>query len=589
MAKRNCHERTLNAKCSNGYYCDDKFCDKHSSVSFADKYCETDWNQVVCEFSELQIQSSLYEAIQAVECQVLILLASHEEAEEIKHLINSFGKLMGIKCCLCTLSTDVKQDLNQLKSGVHIVIGTPGRVYDLISIGAIQTINIKLLTAIETDRLYSNGYESYICDLYFLLKSDVKIMFSTTTMKSALSLARIFCRHPIKIWDTKFFDTESSVTNCDDAFDNNETDEVWIESDSNCDEESLNFDFKKLNLKDELMKEITNFGEENFLSLHKQTLVACISPHDTIIQSCPGRAKAALLAIVALQKIEAAINQCQVLILTPMRRKADELYKVISLFGKSMNLRCHISVGGTNLSEDIKNLRLGQHIVIGTLGRLMHMVSEKALLMDFVKLVVFYDANLMFLNEDVHKEVIWLFEEISQQPQIIVSYENWDKFNVFEGLKCIFHNRLINTNASFAAKRLHVVIKKSNWKFSFLLNCFKALDTTQIYVICFSQITVDFVANKLIQSDISVSKLDEDCNWRSRESIVDHFRWGSNRALVTTSIITSHIDLSKVPLVVIYDLPQSCGEFNQLLGIMTIIFITSEDKLHQIDLQGITE
>ncbi|RWS05142.1 Eukaryotic initiation factor 4A-like protein [Dinothrombium tinctorium] len=467
MAKRNCHERTLNAKCSNGYYCDDKFCDKHSSVSFADKYCETDWNQVVCEFSELQIQSSLYEAIQAfglrkpsiiqyrilmandinrdlivqssnesdktlgltiailqnvkverVECQVLILLASHEEAEEIKHLINSFGKLMGIKCCLCTLSTDVKQDLNQLKSGVHIVIGTPGRVYDLISIGAIQTINIKLLTAIETDRLYSNGYESYICDLYFLLKSDVKIMFSTTTMKSALSLARIFCRHPIKIWDTKFFDTESSVTNCDDAFDNNETDEVWIESDSNCDEESLNFDFKKLNLKDELMKEITNFGEENFLSLHKQTLVACISPHDTIIQSCPGRAKAALLAIVALQKIEAAINQCQVLILTPMRRKADELYKVISLFGKSMNLRCHISVGGTNLSEDIKNLRLGQHIVIGTLGRLMHMVSEKALLMDFVKLVVFYDANLMFLNEDVHKEVIWLFEEISQQPQV---------------------------------------------------------------------------------------------------------------------------------------------------------------------------
>ena len=80
-----------------------------------------------------------------------------------------------------------------------------------------------------------------------------------------------------------------------------------------------------------------------------------------------------MFSIGALQSIDLATTETQVLILSPTRELAEQTQKVLLALGDYMNVKCHACIGGKSIGEDIKRLEYGVHVVSGTPGRVYDM------------------------------------------------------------------------------------------------------------------------------------------------------------------------------------------------------------------------
>jgi ATP-dependent RNA helicase len=100
---------------------------------------------------------------------------------------------------------------------------------------------------------------------------------------------------------------------------------------------------------------------------------------DVIAQAQSGTGKTATFSIAALQSLDTAVRETQVLILSPTRELATQIQSVVLALGDYMNVQCHSCIGGTSLGEDIKKLDYGQHIVSGTPGRVFDMIKRRHL------------------------------------------------------------------------------------------------------------------------------------------------------------------------------------------------------------------
>jgi translation initiation factor 4A len=89
------------------------------------------------------------------QCQALILAPTRELAQQIQKVVVAIGDFMNVECHACIGGTVVRDDMKILQDGVHIVVGTPGRVHDMIQRRALKTDAIKLFVLDEADEMLS--------------------------------------------------------------------------------------------------------------------------------------------------------------------------------------------------------------------------------------------------------------------------------------------------------------------------------------------------------------------------------------------------------------------------------------------------
>ncbi|KAK2719631.1 hypothetical protein QYM36_005195 [Artemia franciscana] len=135
------------------------------------------------------------------ECQALVLAPTRELAQQIQKVVLSLGDYMGAQCHACIGGTNVREDLKKLSSpGVHIVVGTPGRVFDMISRRALNTKYIKLFVLDEADEMLSRGFKDQIYDVFRHLSEDIQVILLSATMPDdVLEVTKRFMRNPIRI------------------------------------------------------------------------------------------------------------------------------------------------------------------------------------------------------------------------------------------------------------------------------------------------------------------------------------------------------------------------------------------------------
>jgi len=94
--------------------------------------------------------------------QALILAPTRELAQQTQKVVLEIGKYMDIKCCACIGGRKVAADVKILEKGVHVVVGTPGRLLDLINRKALVTDKIKIFCLDEADEMFSRGFKKQI-------------------------------------------------------------------------------------------------------------------------------------------------------------------------------------------------------------------------------------------------------------------------------------------------------------------------------------------------------------------------------------------------------------------------------------------
>merc|ERR1711937_451932 len=125
--------------------------------------------------------------------------------------------------------------------------------------------------------------------------------------------------------------------------------------------------FDDLNIREELLRGIYSYGFEVPSAIQQRAISPIIDGRDTIGQAQAGTGKTGAFVIGALERVGYNKRECQVLIMSPTRELATQTHRVVLALGD------YLGVGGTDTQKDMQKLRDGQHVVVGTPGRIEDM------------------------------------------------------------------------------------------------------------------------------------------------------------------------------------------------------------------------
>ena len=104
-----------------------------------------------------------------VECQGMVLAPTRELAQQIEKVMRALGDYLGVKVHACVGGTSVREDQRILSSGVHVVVGTPGRVFDMLRRQYLRPNHIKMFVLDEADEMLSRGFKDQVCVSFSLI------------------------------------------------------------------------------------------------------------------------------------------------------------------------------------------------------------------------------------------------------------------------------------------------------------------------------------------------------------------------------------------------------------------------------------
>jgi len=134
------------------------------------------------------------------ETQALILCPTRELAQQVQKVILALGDYMNVQAHVCIGGTNVGEDIRKLDFGQHVVVGTPGRTFDMIRRRNLRTRNIKLLILDEADEMLNRGFKEQIYDVYrYLPPATQVVLVSATLPHEILEMTHKFMSDPIRI------------------------------------------------------------------------------------------------------------------------------------------------------------------------------------------------------------------------------------------------------------------------------------------------------------------------------------------------------------------------------------------------------
>lgn len=138
--------------------------------------------------------------IETKACQSLVLAPTRELAQQIVRVVASLGDFLNVKVHACVGGTAVRDDMRILQDGVHVVVGTPGRVFDMIQRRALNVSQVELFILDEADEMLGRGFKEQIYDVFKFMPETVQCaIFSATMPLEVLEVTSKFMRDPIRI------------------------------------------------------------------------------------------------------------------------------------------------------------------------------------------------------------------------------------------------------------------------------------------------------------------------------------------------------------------------------------------------------
>ncbi|KAM9960579.1 hypothetical protein ACTFIW_009722 [Dictyostelium discoideum] len=316
--------------------------------------------------------------------------------------------------------------------------------------------------------------------------------------------------------------------------------------------------FESMGLREELLRGIFNYGFEKPSAIQQRAILPIIKGRDTIAQAQSGTGKTATFSIGALQCVEVNVRSPQVLILSPTRELAQQIQKVALALSEFMNIQVHACVGGKNLSDDVKKLETGVHIVSGTPGRVLDMITRKSLPTRHIKMMILDEADEM-LSLGFQQQINDVYRYLPNGTQIVLvsATLTQDVVSMTEKFMTKPVRILLKRDELTldGIKQFFVSVEKEDWKFGTLCDIYDSLTITQAVIFCNTKKKVDQLTEQMRDANFTVASMHGDMVQKEREEIIKSFRSGENRVLITTDILARGIDVQQVSLVINYDLP----------------------------------
>ena len=365
-------------------------------------------------------------------------------------------------------------------------------------------------------------------------------------------------------------------------------------------ENILQLSFDTLNLKDNLLRGIYSYGFENPSKIQNESIPIFLTGKDVIAQAQSGTGKTGAFLIGALQTLDESKKETQILVLVPTHELVHQIYEVAVELSKYLDVTIMEVVGGTNVGECQRELSKSPQIIIGTPGRVLDMINKRYLFTNSITTVIFDEADetlsfgfkltiyniiktiptatqICLFSATIPDEIMELSDNFMKQPEkILVKKEAL----TLEGITQFYIN-----------------IKINDWKYDVLKDLYDTINIAQCIIYINSKNKLMEVHDCLIQDNFPVACIHGELTSDDRKKVMEEFRSGHSRILLSTDLLSRGIDVQQLSLVINFDLPKSKETYIHRIGRsgrygrkgVAINLVTDRDLPHLKDIEEFYE
>ncbi len=328
--------------------------------------------------------------------------------------------------------------------------------------------------------------------------------------------------------------------------------------------------YTESDLTPEILRAIGDMGFEEMTPIQEQAIPVLLTGQDVIGQAQTGTGKTAAFGIPLVMGINPKSRALQGIVLCPTRELAMQAAEEIRRFAKYLHgIRVLPIYGGQEIYKQIKALKGGVQIIVGTPGRVMDHMRRHTIRMDEVKMVVLDEADEM-LNMGFREDMETILKEIkgdhqtalfsATMPQAILditgTYQKPDSVMV----------RVVKEELTVALVKQSYYFVRSQYKEEVTARLLSYYDIHRALVFCNTKKMVDILNHDLKNRGFLAEGLHGDMSQHQRDVAMNRFRNGNLEILIATDVAARGIDVDDVEAVINYDIPQDIEYYVHRIG-----------------------
>ncbi|THV07259.1 DEAD-domain-containing protein [Dendrothele bispora CBS 962.96] len=317
--------------------------------------------------------------------------------------------------------------------------------------------------------------------------------------------------------------------------------------------------FEELGLHQDLLKGIYEMGFSKPSKIQERALPLLLSnpPTNMIGQSQSGTGKTAAFVLTMLSRIDYSKNTTQAICLAPSRELARQIMTVINSMGKFTQVQTEYAIKD-NLPRSAT--RVTAHIVVGTPGTMTDLMRRKVIDVSGIKVFVLDEADNMLDQDGLGDQTLRVKNLLPRnQVQIILFSATFpDHVRSFASKFAPNANKIELQKEELSVdsiRQFYMDCKDEEHKYEILTTLYTLLTIGQSIIFCQHRHTADRISQKMTAQGHKVASLHGAKDASERDKIIDNFRDGKEKVLITTNVIARGIDILQVNMVVNYDLP----------------------------------
>lgn len=327
--------------------------------------------------------------------------------------------------------------------------------------------------------------------------------------------------------------------------------------------------FQDAAIDEDILRAVLSMGFETMSPIQEKAIPVMLEGRDIIGQAQTGTGKTAAFGIPILEKVDPKLKKLQAIVLCPTRELAIQVADEIRNLSRYMHgIKVLPIYGGQDIVKQIRSLKSGTQIVIGTPGRVMDHMRRKTMKLDFVHTVVLDEADEM-LNMGFREDIEFVLSGVPEERQTVLFSATMPK-PIMEITKKFQNNAKVIkvTKKELTVPNIEqyyydVKPKKKEEVLSRLLDIYSPRLSV---VFCNTKKQVDLLVNALLGRGYFAAGLHGDMKQEQRDRVMQGFRTGKTEILVATDVAARGIDVDEVEAVFNYDLPQDDEYYVHRIG-----------------------
>ena len=317
--------------------------------------------------------------------------------------------------------------------------------------------------------------------------------------------------------------------------------------------------FSELEITKEIKRAVADIGFEETTAIQALAIPAMLAGRDVIGQAQTGTGKTAAFGIPAVEKVDMTSRKLQVLVLCPTRELAIQACDEIRKFAKYRHgIKTVPIFGGQPIERQIRALKGGAQIIIGTPGRVMDHMRRHTLRLDDMKIVVLDEADEM-LSMGFREDIETILKDAPEERQTVL-------FSATMPKEVLAITKMYQKNAEIVKVQHQQLTAPDITQYYYevpearkselLANLIDTYDPKLSLVFCNTKKRVDDVVAKMQAMGYQAQGLHGDMKQVQRTKVMDSYRKGKFDILVATDVAARGIDVDDVEAVFNYDIPQ---------------------------------